>query len=667
MHPTTTAPATQTNLVIQQYRPSLLTQYGSVEQVMVSHYQVQPESLGYVEAMSIAIIETEQSRLVSGYRPIVPSVVLSKMAPMYRVQTENDNREVAELVMQSVEQIARCLPYLRDLNRFTRTVQNLEHYRDAFDVTLDSSNPPPADYFKRFLEYYRDLGLDQDCITALNRITPTTLSSEQSLAETIASLMQHRYRYHVDSEQWMWFRTNRWEAVRDEVVQAFVSAQLRHLSYHMYEVAQATPGFDAVSKSRVAQMMQVYKALQKNAALTTCFSLIKSRPDLQHVGPWNNGVGILNMPSLTLDLRTNSSMLDAKHLHLTQSTNVSIPLQAAKEYQAEVQSQLDRGNTETPTADAVEVIRQRHAPVWSAFLESVFCGDQQLISYVRRVCGLALSGYAPDECFYLLHGGGSNGKSTLLYLLSHLYGSYGVTIPFNSVLKPHTYTIDTRRPDLIRVRGKRLVMVSELPQGVELDIATIKQLTGKDNIDVRDNFAKSKEIESFRPILTLLIACNNLPEVREADRGTWRRIRKIPFLASFEGRADPNLRDKLVAESPWILFDLLLAFGEHMAHPDQPIPACVTESVEEMRADKDILSDWISDCVERTSQSDLVKFQDAYNNYSVWCRANNRKPIGSSTFATALSDRGFKSGPRGQVRTRSGMRLREPVVEQSRF
>ena len=57
------------------------------------------------------------------------------------------------------------------------------------------------------------------------------------------------------------------------------------------------------------------------------------------------------------------------------------------------------------------------APRWLAFLEQIFDGDRDLISFLQKAAGYALTGETTEQCFFLCHGTGANGKTVLLKTL----------------------------------------------------------------------------------------------------------------------------------------------------------------------------------------------------------------------------------------------------------
>ena len=59
-------------------------------------------------------------------------------------------------------------------------------------------------------------------------------------------------------------------------------------------------------------------------------------------------------------------------------------------------------------------------PQWDAFLTETFNGDQELISYMQKLFGLALLGMVTEHILVFLHGTGANGKGVLTLVLQGL-------------------------------------------------------------------------------------------------------------------------------------------------------------------------------------------------------------------------------------------------------
>ena len=63
-----------------------------------------------------------------------------------------------------------------------------------------------------------------------------------------------------------------------------------------------------------------------------------------------------------------------------------------------------------------------NCPDWTEFLNQIFEGDCQLISFLQRAVGYSLTGHVSEQCLFILVGTGANGKSTFLKVLQCLLG-----------------------------------------------------------------------------------------------------------------------------------------------------------------------------------------------------------------------------------------------------
>ena len=187
------------------------------------------------------------------------------------------------------------------------------------------------------------------------------------------------------------------------------------------------------------------------------------------------------------------------------------------------------------------------APTWKIFLERIQ-PDPDMRAFLRRWCGYCLTGDTSEQCFTIFYGTGKNGKTTLVDTLMHILGTWARQADFQ------TFSVkdrDSISNDLARLAGCRLVSASEGSDGVRLDEATIKKLTGGDRITARFLHA---EFFEYTPSFKLILSSNHKPSIRGTDEGIWRRIRLVPFAVTIpEDEKDPHLKKKLFAEAPGIL------------------------------------------------------------------------------------------------------------------
>jgi putative DNA primase/helicase len=199
----------------------------------------------------------------------------------------------------------------------------------------------------------------------------------------------------------------------------------------------------------------------------------------------------------------------------------------------------------------VEFDPKAKAPRFLKFLLKQALVDDELIAFVQRFLGYSLTGWTEERTLAVLYGVGKNGKSTLVELFQDLLGDYaGVANP-NTIMHQR-YGDSTAQYQLAELVGKRFVSVSETKRGVELEEATVKQITGSDTISARAPYGKPF---SYRPQFKIWLSTNHKPEIPDGSEAIWDRIRLIPFTQRFEdGKgADPKLPAKLREELPGVL------------------------------------------------------------------------------------------------------------------
>ena len=84
--------------------------------------------------------------------------------------------------------------------------------------------------------------------------------------------------------------------------------------------------------------------------------------------------------------------------------------------------------------------------------------------------------------------------------------------------------------------------MDEPTAGDELNEGIMKQMTGGDEMEGRAMYAKT--MCKFTPQFELVCCTNHLFNIKSTDKGTWRRIRQVPFNAEFVDEADYEIKRK---------------------------------------------------------------------------------------------------------------------------
>jgi len=93
-------------------------------------------------------------------------------------------------------------------------------------------------------------------------------------------------------------------------------------------------------------------------------------------------------------------------------------------------------------------------PTFDAFLKRIMNDDAGMVEFIQRAVGYSLTGSTREQCLFILHGGGQNGKSTLINVLMDLLGEYAQHTPTDALMMKRG---DQGIPnDLARLAGARM-------------------------------------------------------------------------------------------------------------------------------------------------------------------------------------------------------------------
>ena len=285
----------------------------------------------------------------------------------------------------------------------------------------------------------------------------------------------------------------------------------------------------------------------------------------------------------------------------------------------------------------VEYHPDAKAPIWEKFLNRIFDGNTELIRFIQRAVGYSLTGSIKEQCIFILHGVGKNGKSTFLNTIRTMMGSYTRNANAQVFMKSG----DTLNyPEIARLQGARFVTTTEPEENEKLSESLIKQVTGGEPVTAKELYKSPFE---FTPEFKLWMATNHKPKISGTDLGIWRRIRLIPFNVIIpDNEIDRELGHKLQNELPGILNWALAGCAAWMKDGLKE-PAEVLSATESYQSEMDTLFTFISECIVE-KKGEILKAGDLYKVYEAWCSRNGEYKISATKFSLKLKERGFKQG-----------------------
>jgi P4 family phage/plasmid primase-like protien len=263
--------------------------------------------------------------------------------------------------------------------------------------------------------------------------------------------------------------------------------------------------------------------------------------------------------------------------------------------------------------------------------------ESEVADWMQIRLGQGITGHVPDDdVMILLHGDGQNGKSALVDALTGTLGGStacgALTFVNDQVLTGDRDAKEER----MALRGARLAVAEELPEGRRLNIVQLKKAVGTAVMKGRHLY--QKEV-SWTTSHTLMITTNYRPVVNETDHGTWRRLALVPFPYTFvkeptnetHRKAVQGIKDRLMygkaqreALLAWLVEGAKRWYTAEHRMPDAP--RAVVEATRKWRAESDVvLRYWnervVSDTEAHVMSTELVEDFTAFLkelNQPVW-------------------------------------------------
>jgi putative DNA primase/helicase len=266
---------------------------------------------------------------------------------------------------------------------------------------------------------------------------------------------------------------------------------------------------------------------------------------------------------------------------------------------------------------------------WDATVKAIRSDARE---YVQTRVGQAITGYQPeDDVVTFLKGGGENGKSTFIGGVTTCMGSYYRQVSDKVLLadaKAHT-------TELTDLRGLRLAVIEELPEGRHLSVVLLKKITGQEITARR----MKQDTMTWAATHTTLVTTNYETVVSETDWGTWRRLERVTFPYTYVAkgkqtrpgqrvgdsglrarvRNDPNVQEAALA---WIVEGARRWYANGKEMP--PRPKSVTADTLDWRRSSDLVLRYWLEFLEPDPDAWIIRsvFADHFNK---WLKAESHQ------------------------------------------
>lgn len=407
----------------------------------------------------------------------------------------------------------------------------------------------------------------------------TDLGNARRLFELFGDLL----RYFPPENQWMQLVDDgQWHRVDEHIIAGFVRTMIAEMHAEVSELGDG-PYKHGLKKHALRS--------ESAKAINDAITLFKSEEGiLVEVSQLDQGEWLLPVENGIVNLRDGTFQKTDPKLMITQCA----------------------GTRFDPTATC---------PTWEAFIDQAMGGNKELAAYIKQAVGYSLTTVTVEHALFFLYGTGANGKSTFLNILRALLGALGAQASGDLLLERHGKGTNAGAPnsDLARLRGKRLVAMSEVEDGHHFSDKTVKSYTGGDPITARYLY---KDTFEFVPRFKLWLAGNYKPTIKGTDTGVWRRMKLIPFTVTVPPeKRDHRLEEKLRAELPGILNWAIEGCMEWQRATRLKDPKVITDAVQEYREDMDVVGTWLKEyCVFDPDAQ--MRFDLAYKFFAAWSDEN---------------------------------------------
>ena len=235
-----------------------------------------------------------------------------------------------------------------------------------------------------------------------------------------------------------------------------------------------------------------------------------------------------------------------------------------------------------------------------------------------------------------LIGDGGDGKSVFIETIKYVLGDYQTTLAASSISSSNKNSIPN---DIAKLRGKKLVTISELPKDLHLDTQLVKGISGGDTLTAR---FLHQEYFDFEPQDQMLIATNFYPYADPDDKAYFRRVKIMRFPVCFTNdQPDIHLTSKLKSEADGILAWMIGGLRGYLDEGLLDTPAMLSEKYQYQRFVNPI-STFFDEYLQITDIRDFVLSDHMDEHFQEFLRREEKNFIKVADLRRFLEQKGFE-------------------------
>ena len=394
------------------------------------------------------------------------------------------------------------------------------------------------------LQAYTEI-MDEDLI---QYIAVHTMNTHFHIATIMQKMFGSRYKASIDSKrtEWFMFREDEhiWKHINqgielrgkisNEVVEKITKAKERIKAQSRGEDGELSEYGQKRVKELLAVEKSLYTAGFKDCVMKECAGLFYEEDFMTRL---NLNSFLLVCANGVLNLRATRRGAEGQEEHYVEfrpgRPEDMMSFVAGKEFGISEPIAYTPYDPQDPVQAEIEDFMTKLFP------------RPDLRAFVKTLMASCLEGMNREQAYYTLIGVGGNGKSKIIELMRMVLGEYQTGLAPTALTRKRPDS-GAANPDIMAIKNRRLIYLQEPDDREPLNTSRMKQFSGEDVVEARGLFADQ---EKFKISGKLMMLCNNLPPIHSMDRGTWRRIRVIPFESKFVKEGDIGYED-LVAGKP---------------------------------------------------------------------------------------------------------------------
>lgn len=599
-------------------------------------------------------------------QPIIDIPIINITSNNVHEQLEKDKKDLVKELVKQCLSAERASGY-QSWIEVGWCLHNIDSSKEMFDLWLEFSNKSPKAGLNNVNGLYRDWtrgwcrSQNERCFTIrslhmwakqdnpkrykkiMNESFVDFVEREVDATHThIARLMKRMYSNtycaSVDSKkvEWYEFTGNYWRKLPQGIelrnkltteVAQVISDTRTKIRNSLVELSNDERSFEETRMKKMTKIEQcLYTSGFKDSVLKDCIGLFYEEDFAQKLNSnqyligFNNGVIDLHA------VRTKDDGTQEYYVNFRKAEPTDYITFMAGRYPTKNCEAIDYIEYE-PT-DPEQIIMHKEI---DDFMSKVF-PRPELRKYMWRKLASCLEGANKEQTYETWIGVGGNGKSKLVDLMSMSLGDYTSSLQSTAMTRKRPES-GAANPDIMAIRNKRFIYMAEPDDREPLNTSRMKQFTGEDDVEARGLF---EEQTKFKITGKIFMLCNSFPAINTMDRGTWRRVRAVPFESKF---VDPSIEDpnpsaniyprdnqldaKLKRWRTYFMSRLIHIYKtEYLPYGLGPVPAIVTQESNKYQESFDSVAKFMNARIREITKGGYESnIKDIYRVYKNWYEA----------------------------------------------